>query len=394
MANEGRLKIGGNFLKIGANYLRIGPVSPYRFYAAVVTSGGAVKIVRYLGSSAWELVSTPTEFLNTDSGFASYIVRLGNTHWAVRGVTGTNFFALLSSDNAVTWTVRIATSNSYYPVARDAGGRLWRCFEDLVGGNDRIDYSDDNGETWVQSYSDSAVNPWFPGIACHPSNQDIIAALGYDSDAETGLSVFFTTDRGANWQTIELPDPFNPGGQFSLGGASEQLGILFTTTGRLLVLHPVDDTVSLTNCSLVCFKTDDYSNVSWSIVADSNDLSVYAGDFPVALALSNDSTKLFALANELIAPALTNHEGKVYMSADNGETWTLLAIPFSAQECDAIFYDADADVLYACANDVGAVVFKAMATPSGAGTWADVTGDLATVLGDTCRAYGQMGIWT
>jgi hypothetical protein len=87
-------------------------------------------------------------------------------------------------------------------VAIDAAGRVWSIVHTThaIYTVTEVYYSDDDGDNWTLSYtygngSSQAKRTW--KIIPHPTNQQIIAIVGYDGVSQ-GF-ILYTLDRGASW---------------------------------------------------------------------------------------------------------------------------------------------------------------------------------------------------
>ena len=206
-----------------------------------------------------------------------------------------------SEDNGETWDAVATTADQFHPEAtRDAGGRMWAMSHFVTPTPDysNILYSDDLGNNWVYSdsgniFDDEAAEGAFMGIACHPNDQDRIAAC-WRNNSDNLMMLRITTNRGVSWTSRTVSSEASYHGINPDGG--DNGGKLFwLTSGRLVAIY-----VTRANPRHIHARVSDDDGVTWTTMLDlampSNAVHGYmitaikAGLFgPIFFALDRDS---------------------------------------------------------------------------------------------------------
>lgn len=374
MPNEGRLKIGANYLKIGANYLRIGPATPRSLYLMACDAAGTThQYLLKLSGGVWSVVAHGVNLLPLTGGISGidfppvggFARQLGSSLWASGGGQG-NTAAWRSDDGGLTWALKVDyLSVTDYPhgvaVARDFAGNIWQA--ERTSDIFRFRKSTDNGDTWSTITSVSGDAAYH--VATHPSNANIIAFAGLEEDTVNPFTtIWVTLDGGSNWSAAQPHQ--------SAGPTSDSTALLFTDTGDLL--YVTVDSSSPDEILRVYKASSPYSSFAETDLLTGN-VGVDDGPF---LALSPNPQ--FAGYNW--RSGATPH-GRVWRSA--GGAWTELAEPFAAGErLYGLCYHGT--TLYAIGLDTGGTnlkVAEAANAGSGSPTWTDITAAVNAAAGVT-----------
>jgi hypothetical protein len=173
-----------------------------------------------LDSATWTLVSDPVSANQTP---VWCLKKLGGNLFRLACVDTTEYLNHVgqlqrSTDGGATWAdvgpTPVGPFYTYYywgvsSYCEDAGGTLWLCASRNAPDynpahtaySPEIHKSVDGGATWTLSYTyGSDVYKCLRDICAHPSNQNVILAIG---DTSPGiLRTVYTTDRGANWTPV------------------------------------------------------------------------------------------------------------------------------------------------------------------------------------------------
>ena len=224
-------------------------------------------------------------------------------------------------DGGVTWAAftQPKSGNDYWVDFRaDAGGRLWGLTLDYTtasNGIAKLWYSDDGGTSWTLS------NTWtgsgttndaclFFRIACHPTNQNIIAIEGATLHGGVWAGppvVANTINRGASWTTYTP----NEGDQHFYQNLGMACGLVMTPSNRLIL------TDVYTSGHMYIVSSDDLGQGDWTVRKDFG---------------SQLSHRVLGPAQNLVGTGLyvEHHNGvantfEIWYSLDQGATWLQFA---------------------------------------------------------------------
>lgn len=339
----------------------------------IISQSGASATAHYLepGAASWISVALPASI----DGPRPLPICITRNNWIVCDVGGFpdsqhGGNAVRTSDGGPNWAaaaigdVNLGAADPIFglcDVARAADGRIWGIrkkgndFGDPIRMN--VLYSDDEGATWVNSDS---VNNYPFRIACHPSDQNVIAVWGHVSnDSFFRVSI----DRGATWVTN------NPTLPISDGHATVNDHFLILNNGRF-VLCTGDNTATK-------IYTSDDNGASWTlrhtltsadrwiILAGAYGAKVVAftvrqasgGTFDETVLVSDDSAETWSAVGPVLPRTVTT---------DVGNDW---AAKFSGPADELIVHNG---------NSAGTKRVMRFTPVGPAGVWSDLTLNLAT----------------
>ena len=310
---------------------------------------------------------------------------LSSTLWFILGFPDSTYSYPNDADNAVMRTqdgganwaavTQPKAGNDYWQdFALDAGGRLWGLTLDCTDnqyGTAKVYYSDDEGDNWTlsETFTGAVGNArLLYRLACHPTNQNIIAVLGVaNPTAWWGSTVTgYTVDRGASWGTNKVTTLHHP--------YPIENDMIFLPSGRLVLVGPYSTEVSV-------FTSDDYGG-TWTTrktFGASNNHRVLG---PVA---SASGSRVYILhVDYSAAPNI----GEVWYSDDQCLTWTQfdndVTIAANGNSFGGIaFEDVENAVYVANSNSISLTanswLVAKMSPPEKTGTWIDFSDTLLPI---------------
>ena len=225
--------------------------------------------------------------------------------------------AVRTKDGGATWDdtyARPATGRAWQDIQRAADGRLWGVtIEDGNANHMEIWYNDDpEGDgAWTESKDSDPgadVGERYVQVLCHPTNPNRIAILGYEgaSPLSSKISIWLTTDRGANW-TNNVPAAKQLNGATGLQAAAMMLGSnRLVTTGW-----------AVTTNKATVFTSDD-NGLTW--VARKTFDNATSGGLEWIYGPVGDSAgnRLFVMVEIKDA---SPYDIQIWESNDQGQTW-------------------------------------------------------------------------
>lgn len=267
-----------------------------------------------------------------------------------------------SKDGGDTWaaTPQMGSGGGLRDIARAVDGRLWCIVHDTDATYTRtaIYYSDDDGDTWVLSttHGTGATPEVSYGwrIACHPTDKDIIAIVGFAFDVSASQDgyILFTTDQGAGW-TVNF--------DVSLGenffGFQYYHDMVILSTGRLIIVGLMN-TDGLVHKNII--YTDDFGVTLTNVYDELNDV------FPLGIFVSADELTIAVAFGD---SALGAVEVEIWLSTDSGSTFARQTLATELTLADMVAMASSPDIIYI---GTGSGDVYQLTPVSAAGVWTQI----------------------
>ena len=346
-----------------------------------LVSGGSVLIAALLHTSTHKFAAWRTGLVNwTTKVFDADELGAGTGGERVRALTS-NLWFILSNANycnannrivrtkngGATWdsvTTPKAGNDYWIDFSIDAGGRVWGATTDIVtsGGVIKIWYSDDQGDTWTLSKTITGTETYplaAETIACHPSNQNVIAVRCARGINRNVPYIAYTLDRGDSW------------------------GVNYTSDISVYSVFPADTGFKVCDNNRLIVWCFDTSSSRIAISDDWGGNWTYRHNFAGA-----GSDRVLGAANPSgnKAFAFTIDEHEVWWAQDYGVTWAKFDNQPSMNEESGIAYDAVDDALYVISDDdktTNISLVSKMSPVTQDGTWVDFSDTLLPIGADT-----------
>jgi len=266
----------------------------------------------------------------------------------------------------------------------DAGGRLWGLTLDettIAYGIAKAWYSDDEGDNWTLSNTWTGTNATNDDkilyrLACHPTNQNIIAIAGVANYASWhGATVtVYTLDRGASWETPNIDTVANYYHTMFV-----QNDMMFAASGRLIFVGPGWINV---------LTSDNYGQI-WTSRATFGTYILNRVLGPVGTALGSRIYILHVTWD-------TGCPSAVWYSDDEGQTWTQFDnnVGNADKLCKGGIAFAEAEnAVYVGSDDnltTNTWLVSKMAPPEKTGAWTDFSDSLVPIGAETHYHHGDI----
>lgn len=272
-----------------------------------------------------------------------------------------------------------AVGRVWQDIQRDAGGRLWGLSIE-TGNSDHMEiwYNDDpEGDgAWTESKDNDAATSKFPvHIACHPTDQNIIAVWARTGALNRDLTIWYTTDRGANWSSNTVADR-------SFGTMVQAVGFkMVATNNRLVLTH-----FRLSDSQEGEIITSDDYGATWDSRKVFSTVESSA-EYINGIAGVGQTGRLFV--SIMYSPSAGVATPEVWRSIDYGTSWSLIAgasIDNAPPQATAshsyeggIAYDPITNSLYLFGDKDGTVNSVVRLSPADStGSWEDLTDSIGS----------------
>jgi len=359
----------------------VGTLGSSDFGILIASAASPVFTARYLlpGAAHWASTTLPA---NIDGSLPLPICATRD-NWFVCDVDGVptgqaGQKASRSTDAGKTWSAAAigdeqmtAPSDWFFGfahIARSASGRLWGVRR--KGTNDtnpirlEIYFSDTNGATWTLSsvYTLAGNNRYPFRIACHPTNENIVAVWAFTQFGDSFFRVSTNASLGATatWVNNGSTPPI------ATGHVTQNDHFLILANGRFVI-------ATGDNTSTKVYTSDD-RGVTWTLR-----LTFSVADHWLILAGASGA-KVVAYAAHVAGIVGDHANEKAYVSTDSATTWAAVGPVHprtgTVDSTWAAKYDGPSDTLVV-ANSVPTNFRVVKFTPvSSAGVWTDLTLDL------------------
>jgi photosystem II stability/assembly factor-like uncharacterized protein len=323
---------------------------PYSGHISTIIENSAGLYASGIYSGIYFSPDRGLNWIAVNNGLTNHDVRcMVSNHDTLFAGTSTGIF--VSPDNALTWT----PSNTGMPASMHITSLSTNNVEVFAGTFQGAFRSANNGANWTRVNYDSTA--WIHGITC-------IGNTLYLSDEFNGLHS--STDNGVTWTPVIIP-----GDSTTIVSVVSINGGLAVSSNLNTYVSPDGLTWTTVGSGIPCPYGNNLANKGGILIAGGTGLvtSQNSGQSWAADSLNDDVDEILISGNDIIVGTF----GGIYISDDNGITWTQINNGLLISE----IYSITSKGSSVFASAYGGGIYKS--TDNGQ-TWADAKAGLTTHL--------------